>query len=104
MSVVPPVLRRPVNERLMRVCSEAENDSSKAPASGAFDRLRPAQVGRLLRARKRRSREYFRVALVGFRGGATGSRNQACDKGAEQGSPAPARIVNELEEPEIVRQ
>src|SRR5215203_2278026 len=43
-------------------------------------------------------------ALVGFRGGVTGSRNQACDKGAEQGSPTPARIVNELEEATIERQ
>src|SRR3954469_18183712 len=31
------------------------------------------------------------VALVGFRGGEARSRDQACDKGAEQGSPAPAR-------------
>src|SRR4051812_47350105 len=31
-------------------------------------------------------------ALVGFRGGGAGSRNQACDKGAEQGSPTPARV------------
>jgi hypothetical protein len=45
-----------------------------------------------------------RKALVGFRGGVTGSRNQACDKGAEQGSPTPARIVNELEEAKIERQ
>ena len=37
------------------------------------------------------------MALVGFRGGVTGSRNQACDKGAEQGSPTPARVVHELE-------
>src|SRR5215207_164696 len=44
------------------------------------------------------------MALVGFRGGVTGSRNQACDKGAEQGSPTPARIVNELEEATIERQ
>src|SRR5829696_7926659 len=35
-------------------------------------------------------------ALVGFRGGGAGSRNQACDKGAEQGSPTPARVVHEL--------
>src|SRR5215210_3900966 len=40
-------------------------------------------------------------ALVGFRGGGAGSRNQACDKGAEQGSPTPARVVHELEEAEI---
>src|SRR5215213_8377076 len=46
----------------------------------------------------------FGVALAGFRGGGAGSRNQACDKGAEQGSPTPARIVNELEEAEIERQ
>src|SRR3954466_16323822 len=37
-------------------------------------------------------------ALIGFRGGEARSRDQACDKGAEQGSPAPARIVNELKE------
>src|SRR5215203_3832285 len=43
-------------------------------------------------------------ALVGFRGGGAGSRNQACDKGAEQGSPTPARVVHELEEAEIERQ
>src|SRR3954452_18175760 len=43
-------------------------------------------------------------ALVGFRGGEARSRDQACDKGAEQGAPAPARIVNELEEAEIERQ
>src|SRR5215217_8371558 len=43
-------------------------------------------------------------ALVGFRGGGAGSRNQACDKGAEQGSPTPARVVNELEEAKIERQ
>src|SRR4051812_32448331 len=43
-------------------------------------------------------------ALVGFRGGGAGSRNQACDKGAEQGSPTPARVVDELEEAEIERQ
>src|SRR3954453_5542812 len=43
-------------------------------------------------------------ALVGFRGGEAGSRDQARDKGAEQGSPAPARVVYELEEAEIVRQ
>src|SRR3954454_14081254 len=43
------------------------------------------------------------VALVGFRGGEARSRDQACDKGAEQGSPAPARIGNELEEAEIER-
>src|SRR5215204_1201875 len=29
--------------------------------------------------------EVLREALVGFRGGGAGSRNQACDKGAEQG-------------------
>jgi hypothetical protein len=34
----------------------------------------------------------------------TGSRNQACDKGAEHGSPTPARVVHELEEAEIERQ
>src|SRR3954464_14542108 len=45
-----------------------------------------------------------RSALVGFQGGEAGSRNQACDKGAEQGSPTPARVVNELEEAEIERQ
>src|SRR3954451_19267371 len=45
-----------------------------------------------------------RLALVGFRGGGAVSRNQACDKGAEQGSPTPARVVHELEEPEIERQ
>src|SRR3954465_12402491 len=44
------------------------------------------------------------MALVGFRGGGAGSRNQACDKGAEQGSPTPARVVDELEEAEIKRQ
>src|SRR4051812_46845891 len=44
------------------------------------------------------------MALVGFRGGGAGSRNQACDKGAEQGSPTPARVVDELEEAEIERQ
>src|SRR5689334_16733340 len=44
------------------------------------------------------------VALVGFRGGGAGSRDQGCDKGAEQGSPTPARVVNELEETEIERQ
>src|SRR3954468_23400704 len=43
-------------------------------------------------------------ALVGFRGGGAGSRNQACDKGAEQGSPTAARVVDELEEAEIERQ
>ncbi len=32
------------------------------------------------------------------------SRNQACDKGAEQGFAAPARVVHELEEAEIERQ
>src|SRR4051794_999119 len=44
------------------------------------------------------------MALVGFRGGGAGSRNQACDKGAEQGSPTPARVVDELEEAEVERQ
>src|SRR3954462_976435 len=44
------------------------------------------------------------MAVVGFRGGGAVSRNQACDKGAEQGSPTPARIVYELEEAEIERQ
>src|SRR5215216_97633 len=44
------------------------------------------------------------TALVGFRGGGAGSRNQACDKGAEQGSPTPARVVDDLEEAEIERQ
>src|SRR4051794_32845295 len=44
------------------------------------------------------------MALVGFRGGGAGSRNQACDKGAEQGSPTPARVVNGLEEAGIERQ
>src|SRR4051812_2416752 len=44
------------------------------------------------------------VALVGFRGGGAVSRNQACDKGAEQGSPTPARVVHELEEAEVKRQ
>src|SRR5689334_22175823 len=44
------------------------------------------------------------LALVGFRGGGAGSRDQGCDKGAEQGSPTPARVVNELEETEIERQ
>src|SRR4051812_43474220 len=43
-------------------------------------------------------------ALVGFRGGGAVSRNQACDKGAEQGSPTPARVVYELEESKIERQ
>src|SRR3954466_11749986 len=43
-------------------------------------------------------------ALVGFRGGGAVSRNQACDKGAEQGSPTPARVVHDLKEPEIERQ
>src|SRR3954465_8204403 len=42
--------------------------------------------------------------LVGVRGGEARSRDQACDKGAEQGPPAPARIVNELEGAEIERQ
>src|SRR4051812_13720303 len=46
----------------------------------------------------------MRMALVGFRGGEAGSRDQARDKGAEQGSPTPARVVNELEEAEIERQ
>jgi len=32
------------------------------------------------------------------------SRNQACDKGAEQGFAASARVVHELEEAEIERQ
>src|SRR5215211_5356915 len=41
------------------------------------------------------------MALVGFRGGGAGPRNQACDKGAEQGSPTPARVVHQLEEAEI---
>src|SRR3954470_12226144 len=53
------------------------------------------------------SRTWFRKkaeALVGFRGGGAVSRNQACDKGAEQGSPTPARVVHDLEEPEIERQ
>src|SRR3954462_943664 len=44
------------------------------------------------------------MALVGFRGGGAVSCNQACDKGAEQGSPTPARVVNDLEEAEIERQ
>src|SRR4051794_18618152 len=44
------------------------------------------------------------LALFGFRGGGAVSRNQACDKGAEQGSPTPARVVDELEEAEIERQ
>src|SRR5215213_1033937 len=44
------------------------------------------------------------TALVGFRGGGAVSCNQACDKGAEQGSPTPARVVDELEEAEIERQ
>src|SRR3982750_1679746 len=44
------------------------------------------------------------MALVGFRGGGAGSRNQACDKGAEQGSPTPARVVDDLEEAELERQ
>src|SRR4051812_16774125 len=44
------------------------------------------------------------MALAGFRGGGAVSRNQACDKGAEQGSPTPARVVYELEEAEIERQ
>src|SRR3954467_405341 len=44
------------------------------------------------------------MALVGFRGGGAVSRNQACDKGAEQGSPTPACIVYELEESKIERQ
>ncbi len=43
-------------------------------------------------------------ALVGFRCGGAGSRNQACARGAEQGSPTPARVVHELEELEIERQ
>src|SRR4051794_27296090 len=47
---------------------------------------------------------HLSLALVGFRGGGAGSRNQACDKGAEQGSPTPARVVHELEEAEIERQ
>src|SRR5918912_3809116 len=50
------------------------------------------------------SQSYSLEALVGFRGGGAGSRNQACDKGAEQGSPTPARVVHELEEAEIERQ
>src|ERR1044072_5690064 len=79
------------------------------PAIHANARTTPA-----VRAEIARSREPSGVlakrygvsteALVGFRGGVTGSRNQACDKGAEQGSPTPARIVNELEEAEIKRQ
>ena len=40
----------------------------------------------------------FIVALVGFRGGGAVSLTQACDKGAEQGSPTPARVVYELGE------
>ncbi len=32
------------------------------------------------------------------------SRNQACDERAEQGFAAPARVVHELEEAEVVRQ
>ena len=42
--------------------------------------------------------------LVGFRGGEAGSRDQARDKGAEQGFSAPARVVHELEEAEMERQ
>src|SRR5215207_2236253 len=45
--------------------------------------------------------DHKEMALAGFRGGGAGSRNQACDKGAEQGSPTPARVVHELEEAEI---
>src|SRR3954447_5419694 len=44
------------------------------------------------------------TALVGFQGGGAVSRNQACDKGAEQGSPTPARVVHDLKEAEIERQ
>src|SRR3982751_1324115 len=55
-------------------------------------------------ATKAQALELSMVALVGFRGGGAGSRNQACDKGAEQGSPTPARVVHELEEAEIERQ
>src|SRR3954468_9552748 len=44
------------------------------------------------------------IGSCGFRGGGAVSRNQACDKGAEQGSPTPARVVHDLEEPEIERQ
>jgi hypothetical protein len=40
-------------------------------------------------------------ALVGFRSGGAGSRDQARNKGAEQGPSASARVVNELEEAEI---
>src|SRR4051812_722916 len=50
------------------------------------------------------SEPIFALALVGFRGGGAVSRNQACDKGAEQGSPTPARVVHELEEAEVKRQ
>src|SRR5829696_3959602 len=53
---------------------------------------------------RRTLRRVSPVALAGFRGGGAGSRNQACDKGAEQGSPTPARVVHELEEAEIERQ
>jgi len=44
------------------------------------------------------------VAFVGFRGVRPGSCDQGCNKGAEQGFAASARVVHELKEAEIKRQ
>src|SRR3954470_6076916 len=72
--------------------------SSRSPRKGC-----PQTRGRG-GALPRPTRDISPEALVGFRGGGAVSCNQACDKGAEQGSPTPARVVYELEESKIERQ
>jgi len=74
----------------------------KAAAQAAADR-----VGAVLAQPRQTAGGQFSlspVALIGFRGGRPGSCYQGCNKGAEQGFAASARIVHELEEAEAERQ
>src|SRR3954467_11936760 len=106
---------------VMKALRQNRTVSSRTPKAWAiWPLVQPDRVSKIARGRSGspRSREWLRatsadlcsasaikgLALVGFRGGGAVSRNQACDKGAEQGSPTPARVGDELEEAEIERQ
>jgi integrase/recombinase XerD len=110
--------RRPVNPHLFRDCagtSIATDDpehvhvtasllghTSLATSERYYDHAQSLQAVRrhqILILQLRQKSE----ALVGFQGGEAGSYNQGCDERAEQGFAAPARVVHELKEAEIVR-
>ena len=53
--------------------------------------------------RKRGASDCLDRSAVGFRGGGPRSCDQGCNKGAEQGLAASARVVHELEKAEVMR-